>query len=73
MYKYTFRLPSYKLWEYELDLAKREIQTLVSSNTQLEFTLGGFQIEQPLSIDIDKLKKPPSVIVLSLLKRNKMG
>ena len=56
MYKYTFRLPSYKLKEYEVDLAKREIQTLVSPNTQLEFTLGGFQIEQPLPIDINKLK-----------------
>ena len=56
MYKYTFRLPSYKLREYEIDLAKREIQTLVSPNTQLEFTLGGFQIEQPLPIDINKLK-----------------
>ena len=57
MYKYAFRLPSYKLWEYEIDLAKREIQTLVSPNAQLEFTLGGFQIKQPLPIEIDKLKK----------------
>ena len=56
MYKYTFRLPSYKLREYEIDLAKREIQTLVSPNTQLEFTLGGFQIEQPFPIGINKLK-----------------
>ena len=56
MYKYTFRLPSYKLREYEIDLVKREIQTLAFPNTQLEFTLGGFQIEQPLPIDIDKLR-----------------
>ena len=56
MYKYTFQLPSYKLREYEIGLAEREIQTLVSPNTQLEFTLGGFQVEQPFPIDINKLK-----------------
>ncbi len=74
MYKYTFRLPSYKLWEYEIDLAKREIQTLVSPNTQLEFTLGGFQIKQPLPIDIDKLKKLCFChsVVITTKKQNKI-
>ena len=57
MYKYTFQLPSYKLWEYEFELAKREIQALVSSDVQLVLTLGGFQIEQVLPIDRNKLKK----------------
>ena len=56
MYKYTFQLPSYKLREYEIDLAKREIQALVPHDTQLEFTLDGFQIEQVLPIDRNKLK-----------------
>ena len=57
MYKYTFRLPSYKLWEYELDLAKREIQALVSPDAQLVLTLDGFQIEQVFPIDRNKLKE----------------
>ena len=57
MYKYTFRLPSYKMWEYELELAKREIRALVSPDTQLVLTQDGFQIEQMLPIDRNKLKK----------------
>ena len=57
MYKYTFRLPSYKMWEYELELAKREIQSLVAPDTQLVLTQDGFQIEQVLPIDSNKLKK----------------
>ena len=56
MYKYTFRLPSYKLWEYEFELAKREIQVLVSSDAQLVLTQDGFQVEQVLPIDRNKLK-----------------
>ena len=56
MYKYTFQLPSYKLWEYEFELAQREIQALVSSNAQLVLTLGGFQIEQVHPIDRNRLK-----------------
>ena len=57
MYKYTFRLPSYKMWEYELELAKREIQALVAPDAQLVLTPDGFQIEQVLPIDRNKLKK----------------
>ncbi len=56
MYKYTFQLPSYKLWEYEFELAKREIQGLVSPDAQLVLTQGGFQVEQVLPIDKNKLK-----------------
>ena len=57
MYKYTFRLPSYKLWEYEFELAKREIQALISPDTQLVLTQDGFQVEQALPIDTNQLKK----------------
>ena len=57
MYKYAFRLPSYKMWEYEFELAKREIQALVSRDAQLVLTQDGFQIEQALPIDTNELKK----------------
>ena len=57
MYKYTFRLASYKLWEYEFELAKREIQVLISPNAQLALVEEGFQVEQALPIDRNKLKK----------------
>lgn len=56
MYKYTFRLPSYKMWEYEIELAKREIRTLASPDTPLVLTQDGFQIEQVMPIDRNKLK-----------------
>ncbi|MCY3743576.1 MAG: hypothetical protein OXH00_21390 [Candidatus Poribacteria bacterium] len=56
MYKYTFRLPSYKLWEYEFELAKREIRSLISPDGQLVLTQDGFQIEQVHPININKLK-----------------
>ncbi len=56
MYKYKFILPSYKLWKYEFELAKREIQALISPDKQLLFTPDGFQIEQVLPIDKNKLK-----------------
>lgn len=56
MYKYTFRLPSYKMWEYELELAKREIQALASPDAQLVLTQDGFQIEQVIPIGRNKLK-----------------
>lgn len=56
MYKYTFRLPSYKMWEYELELAKREIQALASPDAQLVLIQDGFQIEQVIPIGRNKLK-----------------
>lgn len=57
MYKYTFGLPSYKLWQYEFELAKREIRAIVSLDAKLVLTQQGFQVEQALPIDTNHLKK----------------